>query len=295
MFGMADNFLFKVRLGVIGALAVILLFLLWEDVRAGDVRSASVGNELKVHFLDIGQGDAIFIETPEGVQVLIDGGPDGTVIRELAELMPFYDRTIDVLVATHPDADHSGGLIDVLERFEISLILITENEHNTATARRFTNSVHEEGAAIVYARAGQLIRLGEEATLLVLFPWGDTRAMESNASSIVTKLEYGETAVMLTGDAPKKTELELVGRYGSGLRSDILKAGHHGSRTSTAEEFVAAVRPTTAVISAGRSNRYGHPHTEVIETLVGSGIEVASTAESGRLTFVSDGQSFRLE
>ncbi len=255
---------------------------------AGGPRADST--HLVVYFLDVGQGDAIFIETPDGVQALIDGGPDGTVVRELGKLMPFFDRTIDVVVATHPDKDHVGGLIDVLERFQVPLVVSTENVSDTSASELFQEQMSNEGAEIVMARRGQRIALGASTTLEILYPESNPRDMESNASSIVAKLTYGETSFMLTGDSPKRIEEYLVLVEGEYLKSDVLKVGHHGSRTSTSEMFLDEVQPDFAVVSSGRNNSYGHPHVEVTDLLFNTGVETLSTAELGTITFYSDGE-----
>lgn len=277
-----------------GFLLVVLALLtsgLWFDVIAHEASAT----ELAVHFLDVGQGDATLIETPDGVQVLIDGGPDAGVLRELSAQLGFFDRTIDVLVATHPDGDHIGGLIDVLERYEVGTIVLTENESDTPTAAAFAAAVAAEGAEIVYARAGASLTLGASTTLDILFPDRNPVGFESNASSIIAQLHYGDIEFMLTGDAPKNIEEYLVREHGSALESEVLKVGHHGSDTSTAATFVAAVAPQFAVISAGADNRYGHPHTEVLRRLKSGGL--ASTFQApmiletkdGTVSFQSDG------
>jgi competence protein ComEC len=249
----------------------------------------SVTPYLTVHFLDVGQGDAIFIETPDKVQVLVDGGPDGSVVRELGSVMGSFDKTIDLVVATHNDKDHIGGLVDVLARYQVAAIMRTNNEHDTNVARQFAKQVELENAVLLNPEAGQKYILGASTTLTIFSPTGDVKNHESNASSIVTKIQYGETAFFLTGDAPIGIEEYLVRAYGPHLSSDVLKLGHHGSRTSTGEMFVKTVSPTYAVVSAGRGNSYGHPHVEVTNNVANVGSELVSTAEQGRITFISDG------
>jgi competence protein ComEC len=249
---------------------------------------------LTVAFLDVGQGDATFIETPNDVQVLIDGGPDGGVLRELQREMGFFDRSIDIVVATHFDQDHIGGLIDVLERYEVSLVLITDNESDTTVTNTFFDALKDEHAEILYARAGQSISLLGGARLDVLFPEGSVRGSESNASSIVLQLAYGETRFLLTGDAPSSVERYLAAQHGNTLQSDVLKVGHHGSQTSSDRTFVEVVDPSYGVISAGKDNRYGHPHDEVLDTLASLSVDTKNTADSGSITFTSDGETLRL-
>ena len=252
-------------------------------------------NLLTVAFLDVGQGDAIFIESPEGVQMLIDGGPNASVVRKLAEVMPSFDMDLDIVLATHPDADHIGGLVDVLERYDVEMVIRTESENDSSVSRTFTELVNAEGAKVVYARKGQEVALGASTTIEILFPETDTSDMESNTSSIVLKLTHGETAFLLTGDSPKNIEEYLVLTEGEHLRSTVLKAGHHGSRTSTSELFLAEVQPEYAVVSAGKDNRYGHPHVEVTDALFNAGVEVLSTADIGTIVFTSDGETVKVE
>ncbi len=267
---------------LIGAVAIVG-FLQVEDV--------SHTEHLSVHFLDVGQGDAIFIETPDGTQVLVDGGPDSSVLSALAGKISFFDTHIDMVIATHPDTDHIGGLRDVLASYEVATILKTEHEGDTASARAFATAVSQEGAEVIYARRGQEFTLGASTTLEVLFPETDPSAMETNTSSIIVRIVYGDTAFLLTGDAPKSIEEYLVLVEGEHLQSDVLKVGHHGSRTSTSELFLNEVQPSIAVISASADNRYGHPHVEVTDALFNARVETFSTAEEGTITLTSDGAS----
>jgi len=254
---------------------------------------------LQVTFLDVGQGDAIFIESPSGMQVLVDGGKGNAVLRELQKTMGYFDRDIDMVVATHPDLDHIGGLIDVLKRYKVRSILMTENIGKTPAFEAFQLFVEREGVEIMYARAGQVFDLGRgpagSTTLHVLFPDHDPTSLESNSSSIVAQLVYGESEYLLTGDSPIAIETYLVSTYADTLRSDVLKAGHHGSDTSSSEIFVSAVAPTYAIISSGKDNSYGHPHKEVTDRFTAHNVIQKNTADSGSIFSVSDGAkvSFR--
>lgn len=244
---------------------------------------------LQVHFLDVGQGDAALIETPSGTQVLIDGGKDATVLRRLGSKMSFFDRTIDVVVGTHPDKDHIGGLIDVLRRYKVLKILTTENKGDTGTAELYTKLKNAEGAEILIARRGQILHIDASTTLRILFPDSNPTDMESNTSSIVFQLLYGSSTFMFTGDSPKSIEEYLVLAEGESLKSDVLKLGHHGSRTSTSELYLDEVQPKFAIVSAGKDNTYGHPHVEVTDLLFNARVQILETAKEGTITLVSDG------
>jgi len=272
---------------------LLLVFLLTANV-ATYVAAFAKDEEgtLSVSFLDVGQGDAILIEGPTGVQVLVDGGKDRSVTRALPRAMGALDRSIDAVVATHPDADHIGGLPDVLARYRVSYVISSGRAAESSFLGRLKDAVAKErGATEVLARRGMRLHLGGGAYADVLHPEANVEKLrETNDASVVMKVVYGETEFLLTGDAPSWVEERLVAEDGDGLRSDILKAGHHGSKTSTSAAFLEAVDPETVVVSAGRDNSYGHPHEEVLARIRASGAASVSTAESGTVTFVSDGR-----
>ena len=279
------NFLFRI------ITVAILLFGTWGFWLI-KIQSASLVVEdglLIVTFLNIGQGDAIFIETPDGVQILIDGGPDGTVLRELSQVMNWSDHTIDMVIGTHPDKDHIGGLVDVLGRYKIDTILTTENTGETLTAASYHDALLGEGAKVIMARAGQVFALGASTTLAVFSPAQNPSLLDSNTSSIVVQLRYGDIEFMLTGDAPQSIEEYLVGKFGGQLESEVLKLGHHGSKTASAEGWLKTVTPKYAVVSAGKDNRYGHPNPDVVARVEALNILIENTIEQGPITFKSDG------
>jgi competence protein ComEC len=243
---------------------------------------------LTVTFLNIGQGDAILLETPDGAQMLIDGGPDATVLRELSATLPWFDRTIDVVLGTHPDKDHIAGLVDVLERYTVSQIITTENTGET-TAESYYDALTQEGAAVTMARAGQVYALGASTTVAIFSPANNPVMLETNTASIVTQVRYGNIEFMLTGDAPQSIENYLVGAYGDQLESEVLKLGHHGSKTSSSDEFLAVVHPQFAVVSSGKDNSYGHPAKETVARVTAASIPIINTATEGRITFQTDG------
>ena len=253
---------------------------------------------LTVSFLDVGQGDAIFIEAPNGTQMLVDAGSGKQVLRELQKVMPFYDRSIDIVLATHPDKDHIGGMPGVLERFFVSQFIEPGVLADSGTYTELLGLVESERAKHVLARRGMKIRLDENVYFEILFPDRDVSGLETNTASVVGKLVYRETSFLLTGDSPKNIEHFLVTLDGNlpvgNLDVDVLKAGHHGSKTSSSEEFVMATSPEFTVISAGKDNQYGHPHREVVELLRASGTAVLETSKGGMIVFTSDGNSVRI-
>lgn len=250
---------------------------------------ASIPHKLSLIFLDVGQGDAIFIESPTGVQVLIDGGRDSAVLRELSKVMKPWDRSIDLVIGTHPDADHIGGLDAVIERYAVGAVMDPGIGKDTEELSSFVQSASQEGALLYRATAGGGIDLGGGVTLRIIAPLEPIPAGDANAASIVVVLVYGNTSALLTGDAPAEVEEVLVHRNAV-PDVDILKAGHHGSKTSTSDVFLGAAKPEVVVYSVGRGNRYGHPASEVMKRVEARGIHERRTDEEGTLLFVSNGQ-----
>jgi len=287
---------------VIGILLSLLVFniLAW-----GAVFSLSGNKNLKVIFFDVGQGDAIFIEAPNGQQILVDGGPDSTILEKLGKEIPFWDRTIDLIILTHPEKDHMQGLLDVLKRYEVENILWTGVARDTPEFQEWMRLINEEktqeGAEITIARAGQKICIGncsrndfERVRFDVLFPFDSLESQESknsNDSSIIVRLNYRDKSFLFLGDASVATEKKLIEK-GISVDSDILKVGHHGSKTSSDDKFIAEVSPEAAVISVGKDNKYGHPHKEVLDTLGKYGIKIFRTDNDGDIKIISDGKNY---
>lgn len=247
---------------------------------------------LKVAFLDIGQGDSIYIEAPNGNQVLIDGGPNKGVLRALGEVMPWADHSLDLVVATHADADHIGGLPAVLDRYEVAAVLSNGQGSKTAIYKSWQEAIATEvktGAQSLLAKRGERFILDrkDQIYLDVLFPYSVPSGKDTNDGSIVAKLTYGTQAFILTGDATIKVEQQLLLANASELKATVLKAGHHGSKTSSSPRFVAAVAPLYAIISAGVHNRYGHPHQITLDTLNTAGAKVLRTDELGTIICLS--------
>lgn len=252
---------------------------------------------LHVAFLDVGQGDSIFIQTPSGKQALIDGGAEEYVLqRELGAVLPWHDTSIDLLIPTHPDKDHIGGLEYALDRFSFDAVLQSRASANTATAKRVAEDIALETPKIISAQSGQVIILDSTygVYLQILSPFGDVSTWSDNDASTTFRLVYGEFEVMLTGDASTAVEDMLV-QSGVDLQSDVLKLGHHGSKTSTSEKFLQSVSPKYVVVSAGKNNTYGHPHEEVLEKVSQTSAQIISTINEGVIYFYSNGEKFWVE
>ncbi len=258
-------------------------------------RLSDLSGKMLLAVLDIGQGDAILASIGPRTQILFDGGPSGGgILRRLGQEMPFFDRTLELVVATHADADHVGGLIEVFSRYKVKYVLVGDFPKNTATHREFLDKVNNSGAVVLRPRAGQRIRIGSGAALEIIGPPEAFEVGESNESSIVARLRFGRTAALLTGDAPLSEEAAILAS-GAQVRADVLKIAHHGSHTSTGESFLDAVQPQFAAISVGKKNRYGHPAEEVLDRLVERGIQILRTDFAGTVEFFSDGQSFAVK
>lgn len=298
----------KIKLATIVVLFFGVLFLIY-------VLNKESKKYLTVAFLNVGQGDSIFIESPNGNQMLIDGGPNREVLRELSKVMPFYDRHIDVVAITHADGDHIGGIIDVLNNYRADLFLETGVSGGSNLYKELENLVNtkkEQNLQKIIVKRGMVIDLGGGATLQILYPEKIYEGVDTNDASIVAKLNFGNESFLLTGDSPKKIENYLVSLeqkecqgqslncpdpkgLSLALKSNVLKAGHHGSKTSSGESFVSAVSPKYAVISAGKNNKYGHPNQETLDVLNKFGIKILRTDEQGRIIFKTDGNTLQVE
>lgn len=239
--------------------------------------------------LDVGQGDALFIESPAGAQILFDGGPVRKVLSPLQKVMSPFDRTIDALVITNPDADHIGGFADILKNYEVGLVLEPGTRNSSKTFQSLKTEIQNQKIPRILAKKGMRINMGGGAVVDILFPDRDVSTWSTNDGSIAARLSYGATSIMLTGDSTAKTEKIILENYAPGeIKSKILKVGHHGSRSSTYSALVQAVSPVYALISSGQGNNYGHPHREVIETLEQFGTKILRTDTLGTIVLTCD-------
>ena len=247
--------------------------------------------DLKVHFIDVGQGDAILLDAPDGT-VLVDAGePNGLAAGFLAERDIDH---LDLVVATHAHFDHIGGFLEILPEVGAEQVWYNGQSHTTQAFEDFTDILLELDAAYHEPARGETETFGR-LRIEVLHPTGSAAEYDGHLhdKSIVLRAVYGDVAIMLTGDAEAPVERDLV-QAGLDLQSDVLKLGHHGSRTSTTPEFVSAVAPALAVYQAGVDNRYGHPHEEPLQVLADAAVDVIGTDTHGMVKVITDGQDFEI-
>ena len=276
-----------VRAATLLGLAAVVLFIWTVNLSLPD-------GKLHVVLLDVGQGDAIFVQGPSGEQVLIDGGPDPRLaLRALGERMPFWDRTLDLVVLTHHDEDHLAGLPEVLRRYRVAAVLDNPYPKDSQAALEWEATLQQENTIVVEAREGQVVRLGNDLIIEVLNPpdplMGGTSS-DANNNSTVLRLRYGDVSFLLMGDVHQDAELSMIGRN-LDMGSTVLKVAHHGSASSTSQAFLDYVQPQLAMVSAGQENRFGHPRLQVRERLQNAvGQEMLLlTSEQGTVEVTTDG------
>lgn len=283
----------KISLLFVGILFLLNLFL-WQEVF-----SLSGQHYLKVDFLNIGQGDSIFIETPNKHQILIDGGPDYAILGKLAKLMPLWDRSLDIVILTHPDSDHLVGLLSVLKKYKVDYIVWTGIKRDGANYEKWVKALLKEqkkGSNVVIASRGTEIKSGQ-VLINTLNPSENIEGKyfddKINYTGIVSKLSYGRKSFLFTADIPSQVEHAMISEKLI-LKADILKIPHHGSKFSSSEEFLQAVKPDIAVISVGKDNSYGHPTSEVLQRLENFGIKVLRTDLNNDIELLSDGEIIKV-
>jgi competence protein ComEC len=246
----------------------------------------SGGEDLLIHFYDIGQGDAALIEKGS-VQILIDGGPNDRILTYLGrDLLP-WDREIELLVLTHPQADHMAGLIPVIERYKVGKILYYPSVYDTVGYKNFQEAVQKEGAEVLWGQAGGVIRVGE-ISLQVLWPPANFHSDNVNNEGIVILLDYQDFETLFLGDAEKGVQSRLH----ISVDTELIKVGHHGSSNGSYEPLLREISPDLAVVSVGAKNSYGHPHQQTIDLFAKIGIPLLRTDRNGTVTVQSDGRSF---
>jgi len=272
----------------------LLLAILLADILVWVAVVSLPDGNLHVCVFDVGQGDSILVRTPSGRNILIDTGPDPRAARvQLGKNLPFWDRQIDLLVLTQPQADHNSGAIDLLQNYNVKNIAMPPLTSNSEFSRRLNDEMNRRGLTTLSLVAGKEIALERGIRLTILHPpvgllAGTVDDINNNTS--VLKLEWDRVSFLFTSDIEQEAETYLMEKRAN-LHSAVLKVAHHGSRGSTCESFLAAVRPSAAVISAGADNRFGHPHRETVEKLVAEvgGNHVFNTISNGTVEFITDG------
>jgi competence protein ComEC len=250
-------------------------------------------DRLHVSFLNVGQGDAILIQTPTHQDILVDGGPSPQALNlELGRRLPFWDRTIELVVLTHPHADHLTGLIDILQRYRVTQVLYPDADSASPLWLEWLNLIQEKGIKSSIARAGQVIDLvDDEITIEVLNPSATEKEQTLDTIGVVMRISTDKVSFLLTADITQATEIALITNRAH-LTSTILKVSHHGSDTATSPEFLAVVSPEVAVISVGADNDYGHPSKETMARLTErlEPTNIYRTDKNGTIEFTTDGE-----
>lgn len=251
---------------------------------------ADAPERLEVDFFDVGQGDAILIQTPTRHTILIDGGRDTTVSGKIAKELPFYERSIDIVILTHPDLDHAGGLPDVLRRYRVGAIMLPDVQKDLPAYQEFLSYARSANIPLHHAVRGDVVRLAPDLEMTILAPeYGASDPEDLNNSSIVVILKHNKRALLFTGDAEDESERRIM-RSGYTVAADVLKLGHHGSRSSSSAAFLKAVGARIGVISAGERNSYGHPHPDVLKRMTEAQMSVYRTDRQGNIEILSDGE-----
>jgi beta-lactamase superfamily II metal-dependent hydrolase len=248
-------------------------------------------NLLKVHFIDVGQGDAILIQTPAGQNMLVDGGENACGDAMVNYLISQGVKDLNIVVGTHPHADHIGGLDTVINHFPVKYIYLPKVTHTTKSFRDLLDAVSKKGLKISTAQAGVVLPL-DGINCRFLAPVKDYYEELNNYSGVI-RLEYGSHSFLLTGDAETESESQMLS-LGVNLKSTVLKVGHHGSYSSTSSNFIKAAAPQYAVIMLGKDNQYGHPHTQTLSRLNNAGIKIYRTDQNGTIVFTTDGKDMQV-
>ncbi len=238
---------------------------------------------LYAYFLDVGQGDSAFIVLPEGTQILIDGGPNWSTLEHLGKLMPFFDRSIDFIVLSHPNLDHLASFPEVLRRYRVGALLLYGSTYDLGAYTAMLSGATIHGVPVVHVSAGHMMNFPDDAKLQVLWPPKEMphgMNKDLNNESLVLRFTYGGKSLLFTGDIEKIVE-DTLRAADVDLKADILKVAHHGSKSSSSTGFVLSVSPTIAVVSVGGENTYGHPNRGVLRRFDEVGATIRRTDLEG--------------
>lgn len=258
------------------------------DEPADEDKSTTPSGQMKVHIINVGQGDSILIQFHNGQTMLIDAGPDDSVLSYLNQQ---GIKKINYLVATHPHADHIGGMAAVIRTFDIEKVYMPRVSHTSKTYENVLLAIKSKGLRISSAKAGVTILDQNGLKANFVAPCSSSYDNLNNYSAVI-KIRHGNTSFLLTGDAEAESEQQMLS---SNLKADVLKVGHHGSNSSTTSSFIKAVSPKYAVISCGAGNQYGHPHQEVLSRLSSAGVKIYRTDTNGTVIFTSDGKTLTVK
>jgi len=276
----------KIKFIILGILSVSS-FLIWSAYF-----SSRPADKLSVDFFDVGQGDSIMIQTPGRDKILIDGGPDNSILEKIGRVLSFDDRAIRMLIVTHPDSDHLAGAVEVAKDYNIGMILVNGKECATKICGEFAKIIKEKKIKLVVAKPGQKIDFGNGVKMDIFVPPASAAAAgkaDDNNFSIISRLAFGADSLLFTGDAEAKEEADLL-NFWPNLTAEVLKVGHHGSKNSTGSTLLEKIKPKLSVISVGAKNRYGHPTIEALDRLKKIGSEIFRTDLAGDIKMESEGK-----
>ncbi|MFA6043190.1 MAG: ComEC/Rec2 family competence protein [Patescibacteria group bacterium] len=255
-------------------------------------------NTLRVWFADVGQGDGIILRTPDQSTIIVDGGPSRSFLKDVDRHVPMNDKDIDLLVSTNPDADHLVGLVPLLESGRVRNVLLNRIEKNTTVYKKFLEVIDAQHIHSIEAAVGQVYTFGD-VSLTVLWPDPGLlpgligKRVDYNTGSIILHVQHGDNDFLLTGDATIRAEDALLASHGV-PDVEILKVGHHGSRTSTGKKLLDVIKPEYGIISVGQKNRYGHPTAEALARLTAAGAKIFRTDQQGTILVESSQNQLRV-
>jgi len=270
--------------GSLGICGIVLILGFWS----------LPSHDLEITFLDVGQGDAILIRTPQQQKILIDAGKPGQILPPLSEGLSFWERKIQLAILTHPDTDHIAGFLEILRRYEVENVLLTGARHETQWYDEILKEIARQQIPVLTANSKKDFKFGD--VIFDIF-WPEENLVgasltDANAGSIALKMIFGETAAVLTGDIDLESEKKIL-KNAPDLTAQVLKLAHHGSRTANSAEFLATVDPDFVIVSAGEGNSFGHPHAEVIERVKNK--QILETAKEGSIKLISDGEKWKTD
>jgi len=267
----------KIMIWVLLLVVGVSLFITYSEYTRSSV--------VRVIFLDVGQGDATLIVAPNGRQILIDAGKYPSISEKISVYMPNSDRSIEMVIATHPDIDHVAGFNTLLDEYSVDYFVHSGLLAGASLYKNIADKVNKYKIPNHSARTGDKIMIDKDMYLEILYPYLNKKIDNPNDYSVVVRLVYEGKSILLTGDASTLVEQDLVTMYGENIQSDILKLGHHGSKTSSSSNFIKTVNPKHAIISASCDNSFGHPHASVLQTLEDHDVPSLSTCTHGDIVF----------